>query len=49
MKTAYKTPSVEVSSLTGMALFCASNQGNNEDFEKGSGFSFDLFEGIKSF
>lgn len=48
-KTNYQAPSAEVSVLSGMTVLCASNEGTNEDFSKGTGFSFDLFEGVKTF
>jgi len=47
MKSFYEKPQVEVSMIIAEALICAS--GNNEDFGKGDGFSFDLFEGVKPF
>ena len=48
-KTYYQTPSVEVSILFGASVLCASNEGGSEDFGKGTGFSFDLFESSNPF
>ena len=48
MKTKhYQAPSVEVSDLFDAHVLCASNEGGSEDFGKGTGFSFDLFESSK--
>ncbi|MBO4570969.1 MAG: hypothetical protein J5699_04045 [Bacteroidales bacterium] len=48
-KSIYTAPLAEVSEVMAMAVLCASNEGTNEDFSKGTGFSFDLFEGVKPF
>ena len=48
-KSTYKAPLAEISEVMAQAVICASNQGTNEDFNKGTGFSFDLFEGVKPF
>lgn len=50
MKNNYLTPCTEVSSLDTESIICASGaDGSNEDFGKGTGFSFDLFESVKPF
>jgi hypothetical protein len=46
-KSLYQTPAVEISVISGIAFFCASNGGSTEDFGTGTGFSFDLFEEVK--
>ena len=46
-KSLYQTPVVEISEISGIAFFCASNGGSTEDFGTGTGFSFDLFEDVK--
>ncbi|MBR6269227.1 MAG: hypothetical protein IKR30_01490 [Bacteroidales bacterium] len=46
-KSTYQTPAVEISVISGIAFFCASNGGSTEDFGTGTGFSFDLFEEVK--
>ena len=48
-KTIYQAPVTEISFLMARVVLCASNEGTNEDFSKGTGFSFDLFEGVKPF
>ncbi len=48
-KSAYTTPLADVSLLKTEAVICASNGGSTEDFGNGTGFSFDLFEGVKPF
>jgi len=50
MKKLYQTPCAEISLLKAENIICASGaDGSNEDFGKGTGFSFDLFEEIKPF
>ena len=50
IKNTYLTPLVEISGMMGENIICASGtNGSNEDFGKGNGFSFDLFESIKPF
>lgn len=50
MKANYKTPYAEMSVLDTENIICASGaDGSNEDFGKGTGFSFDLFEAVKPF
>lgn len=50
MKTLYQTPFAEISTLNTESIICASGaDGSNEDFGKGTGFSFDLFESVKPF
>ena len=49
-KNYYSTPLIEVSEMMGENIICASGtNGSNEDFGKGTGFSFDLFESVKPF
>ena len=48
-KSAYTSPLAEVSILKSETVICASNGGSTEDFGNGTGFSFDLFEGVKPF
>ena len=49
-KTTYSTPLTEVTGMMGENIICASGaNGSNEDFGKGTGFSFDLFESVKPF
>ena len=48
-KTYYVCPISETSELRGENIICASNGGSSEDFGKGTGFSFDLFENAKPF
>ena len=48
-KSDYTTPLADVSLLKTEAVICASNGGSTEDFGNGTGFSFDLFEGVKPF
>ena len=46
----YIAPLAEISRLSGENIICASGtNGSNEDFGKGTGFSFDLFETVKPF
>ena len=48
--TVYQSPLVEIRSLNGGSVICASGtNGSNEDFGKGNGFTFDLFESVKPF
>ena len=50
MKHNYVTPFAEVSVLNAENIICASGaDGSNEDFGKGTGFNFDLFESVKPF
>ena len=50
MKAFYQTPSLETALLNAENIICASGaDGSNEDFSKGTGFSFDLFEAAKPF
>ncbi len=49
-KTTYLSPLAEISSMNGESIICASGtNGSNEDFGKGAGFTFDLFESVKPF
>ena len=49
-KSIYISPLSEISRMMGENIICASGtNGSNEDFGKGTGFSFDLFESIKLF
>ena len=49
-KVHYINPFSEISEMMGENIICASGtNGSNEDFGKGTGFSFDLFESIKPF
>ena len=48
-KKHYISPFLEVSELRSENIICASNGGSTEDFGTGTGFSFDLFEGVKPF
>ena len=49
-KQLYTTPSVEVAEMMSKNIICGSGMnGANEDFSKGDGFSFDLFEAAKPF
>ena len=49
-KLFYSNPIVETSVMQGENIICASGtNGSNEDFGKGTGFSFDLFESVKPF
>jgi len=46
----YQAPVAEVSYLMSENIICASGaDGSNEDFGKGTGFSFDLFESVNPF
>ena len=50
MKKSYQKPVAEISDLNAESIICASGtNGSNEDFGKGTGFSFDLFETVKPF
>ncbi|MCQ2137254.1 MAG: hypothetical protein MJY60_00960 [Bacteroidales bacterium] len=50
MKKLYQSPCAEIAVLKAESLICASGtNGSNEDFGKGAGFSFDLFEAVKPF
>ena len=50
MKKYYQTPLAEISLLNAENIICASGaDGSNEDFGKGTGFNFDLFESVKPF
>ena len=50
MKHNYQSPLFEISHLNAETIICASGaDGSNEDFGKGTGFSFDLFESVKPF
>ena len=46
-KSTYLSPLADVSVIRPEAVICASNGGSSEDFGKGTGFSFDLFEEVK--
>ena len=48
-KSAYQSPLTDVSVVKMEAVICGSNGGSTEDFGTGTGFSFDLFEGVKPF
>ena len=49
-KSIYTSPLTDISEMMGENIICASGtNGSNEDFGKGTGFSFDLFESIKPF
>lgn len=50
MKLFYNAPVSETCEMMVGRIICQSgNTGNTEDFGKGTGFSFDLFEGFKPF
>ena len=50
MMKKYQTPNAEIALLNAESIICASGaDGSNEDFNKGTGFSFDLFEAAKPF
>lgn len=50
IRNTYPVPFVEISEMMGENIICASGtNGSNEDFGKGNGFSFDLFESLKPF
>lgn len=50
MKQTYSVPQADVKELGLNGIICASGtNGSNEDFGKGNGFSFDLFETLKPF
>ena len=50
MKQIYSVPQSEVKELGLSGIICASGtNGSNEDFGKGAGFTFDLFETVKPF
>lgn len=50
MKKTYLTPAMDEAGMMVGRIICQSgNSGNTEDFGKGTGFSFDLFEGFKPF
>lgn len=50
MKNNYRTPVAEISVLNAENILCASGaDGSNEDFNKGTGFTPDLFDFAKPF
>ena len=50
MKKNYNAPAAEISEMMVGRIICQSGEtGNTEDFGKGTGFSFDLFEGLRPF
>ena len=49
-KISYISPFAEITRISGENIICASGtNGSNEDFGKGAGFSFDIFETVKPF
>lgn len=49
-KSNYISPLADITRISGENIICASGtNGSNEDFGKGTGFSFDLFESVKPF
>ena len=49
-KQLYSTPLAFITRISGENIVCASGtNGSNEDFGKGAGFTFDLFETVKPF
>ena len=50
MKKTYLTPAMDEAGMMVGRIICQSGtSGNTEDFGKGTGFSFDLFEGFRPF